>query len=461
MPYSKKGGSDRFQKASKLSQRTIVNNEKVKQKLESYSVCTHETDDEDVEEGTIPADELPQRNLDLKYALAFDGSSQEVAVDEDYPSTRVSYVQIGGVFVRLDQLRDQRDNRVIDPSAIKESYESSVINTCLPGANVTAEGFDTVTDSWRNDIFSFFESTEFTVDGSGTSILDIFNEIAKYSDKNVLVNGESRLQLDTELVEDTVNIPLSESITTTDKTLFPTDVLRLHEEVNELTNNTLALNRLMILLEHLSVAFYMKELFDRQPTAVSRSAFLIDGPLAFFGPQAWMHKPYLEFYQEIVQDIRQESDGIPLLMGIEKSGPFVDHALNIEDQLSVGTLKPLTQDYIFRHILSTESAGEGDRNVYGDETYYGRKFIYKNRNGAIFVFSIPPLDQGRPYESMDVEYDDSTYRHIGSAVKLLDQIETQLYENALIPAALAHKFASIPLSTGEKVLEVLSLDHLS
>jgi hypothetical protein len=41
-------------------------------------------------------------------------------------------------------------------------------------------------------------------------------------------------------------------------------------------------------------------------------------------------------------------------------------------------------------------------------------------------------------------------------VLLLDRIGTSLYENAMIPIALAHSFASIPLRTGTRVLTLLS-----
>jgi hypothetical protein len=39
---------------------------------------------------------------------------------------------------------------------------------------------------------------------------------------------------------------------------------------------------------------------------------------------------------------------------------------------------------------------------------------------------------------------------------LLDQIGTQLYDNALIPVALAHSFAAYPLTTSTQVLRLLT-----
>ena len=46
-------------------------------------------------------------------------------------------------------------------------------------------------------------------------------------------------------------------------------------------------------------------------------------------------------------------------------------------------------------------------------------------------------------------------------IALLERIGTGLYQNALIPVALAHSFASIPLRTGSKVLTLLTKELLS
>ena len=49
---------------------------------------------------------------------------------------------------------------------------------------------------------------------------------------------------------------------------------------------------------------------------------------------------------------------------------------------------------------------------------------------------------------------------LASTLALLDRLGTSLYEDALIPVALAHSFASIPLRTGSKVLTLLSRELL-
>lgn len=45
-------------------------------------------------------------------------------------------------------------------------------------------------------------------------------------------------------------------------------------------------------------------------------------------------------------------------------------------------------------------------------------------------------------------------------LNLLDNINTIIYKDALIPVALVHSFTSIPLKTGTKVLKILSEKYL-
>ena len=55
-------------------------------------------------------------------------------------------------------------------------------------------------------------------------------------------------------------------------------------------------------------------------------AIVVDGPLAVFGAPAWLQSVILDELRRINKVSRQLNDGQDLLMiGIEKSGDFVDH----------------------------------------------------------------------------------------------------------------------------------------
>jgi hypothetical protein len=60
----------------------------------------------------------------------------------------------------------------------------------------------------------------------------------------------------------------------------------------------------------------------------------------------------------------------PNLVGVEKSGPFVEHAHQIRDRMQPGQALILNDAYIYRNILASGSADDSGRS-YGASTYYG------------------------------------------------------------------------------------------
>ena len=57
---------------------------------------------------------------------------------------------------------------------------------------------------------------------------------------------------------------------------------------------------------------------------------------------------------------------------------------------------------------------------------------------------------------MDMEL----YTTMGRALKVLTTFESDLYQNSMIPVILAHRHASISLTPGGKVLDILAKKHV-
>src|SRR5207249_1960264 len=104
----------------------------------------------------------------------------------------------------------------------------------------------------------------------------------------------------------------------------------------------------------------------------------------------------------------------------------------------------LPDDYIYRHILTFRPS---PNSSFGRDTYYGQKFFYRTDQGQLLTITIPKADQ-RVVDPHNAGH----YPILPDTLALLDRIGTTLYEDAVIPVALAHSFASIPLRTGSKVL---------
>ena len=71
-----------------------------------------------------------------------------------------------------------------------------------------------------------------------------------------------------------------------------------------------------------------------------------------------------------------------------------------------------------------------------------------------------PRISGQPYAETGCESLDQ-YPTLAKSLAVLDDIQTRLYKDAVIPVALAHSAAALPLGTGTRVLEDLARQALS
>ncbi len=128
---------------------------------------------------------------------------------------------------------------------------------------------------------------------------------------------------------------------------------------------------------------------------VDKIAFFIDGPLAVFGPPAWLSATISTELKRINAIVQKETGKDLIIVGIEKSGEFVTHFDEIDSTETAGQLlfPPgnfvlLKDEYIKKRIHQSSSVRR-----YGQDTYFGRKFFYKTKNGARIVASIPFLNE--------------------------------------------------------------------
>tara|TARA_Y100000815_G_scaffold95791_1_gene84643 strand:- start:2784 stop:3065 length:282 start_codon:yes stop_codon:yes gene_type:complete len=70
------------------------------------------------------------------------------------------------------------------------------------------------------------------------------------------------------------------------------------------------------------------------------------------------------------------------------------------------------------------------------------------------VITVPPKAGISPYGDAAGELI-ANYPSLRVICEVLDHLQTRLYENAVIPVALAHSAASLPLGVGQSVLRAL------
>jgi hypothetical protein len=120
----------------------------------------------------------------------------------------------------------------------------------------------------------------------------------------------------------------------------------------------------------------------------------------------------------------------------------------------------LDDEFRYKFMLGNrEPAG----NTFGYETYYGQDFIYKTPSGKTFDFLIPYPFSSKELTHIDFKVEKTkieNYENLPRAIALISHLESDLYKNAVVPIALAHRFTAISFEPGGRVLDVFSRKSL-
>jgi hypothetical protein len=448
-------------------------NERIRERLARYSKPDAQLDFGRIEKLTGCADDLDQAtDPRIRYVVAVDGSNHEYEEAFDrYPSTRVLYLQIAGVFIDLQQMQEQA-GPFVSPSRIAEAIEASVVSGFLPGSFLEHQDFADPVEAFRAELFDLFATTEVQ---SGT-LLDLICEVQRYGpaedasaaqQKRVLLpkcpNSECDLNESkaARRANLTVSLKIPEQCPSCSCTLWSTDTFRVFEDFRPDASNGEVLGRVRDIVEHLVLLGVALDLERRYPWLLPETAFLYDGDMAVFGNSARMFRGLLGSWQALWQRSRRRGHQPPVLLGIAKSGYPVEHFKGIQ-RAAEAAERPLPvprrsymriDDLYMKEVLRVQSLSE---------TYYGRKFFYHAADGQHLVITVPPAE-GLAYAKQVEEGADDPARFptLRRTFEVLDRMGTHLYDDAVIPVSLAHNWAAYPLSNADKVLRVLTEQTLS
>lgn len=240
--------------------------------------------------------------------------------------------------------------------------------------------------------------------------------------------------------------------------MYLTDWLRLHEAVEEDFESTSILSRLTQVVEHLLVFNLIQTCLSNQ-TLVSlpfSMAFILDRPLAIYGEPAKLHRYILKYYHKLMQN-----KNTPLIIfGLAKSGRLKDHFELLErrmkeigEEIPKNAVMLVSDAYRFKYIQQRPKRNE----YFGQEISWGQDFLFYSKEAKKFVVSLPySVDEKKKeyYEKMIFNID--SYSTLPTVLDLINKITTDLYEDAILPVALAHRYASISLKPSKQILEMFA-----
>lgn len=458
MPYEN-------ERASKTAHSDFVKNPEVQAFLET---CEYLTLPSEVEAQNLTAVFSPpprtERPLPIELVLATDGSTYEAALHDQIPSTRLGYLKVGAVLFSLKEFSQLRQGRFVDPFKVAALQDNNTaLSFVLPSANVRLSGKTSVRDSFRAalDEQLLGEKTRFDPKNFHTSLRSTLFHLASRRPGEMGTCNPIKLKLhkcptcekgpvEVEDVLDEQHCPHCGA------PVYPSDCLRIWEEVTDYQSNQTPLSRLMIVLEHLIPIHYIRYIAQKALQALTKIAFFVDGPLAIYGTPAWLHRSIMIYLHEVNAELEKHRQPPLLIIGLQKTGQIVDYVRLIDRFLPADRLFAIEDDYRYKYILANREPSKGG---FGFETYYGQDFIFKTSQGRTFVFALPypfPSKEkpGSDFVREKIEW--ARYPTLPTAIQLLEDLQTELYRDAVVPIALAHRYTAISLQPGGRVLDLLT-----
>lgn len=457
------------ERANKASHSDIVKNPDVARFLDGCEYLKPPSDEEGramaAHFGPPPEDaaELPGQ------VVAIDGSYHETCLNEKLPNTRVGFVKVGSVLIVMREFGSLRvdGGRYVDPFRVAKLRErNDALTFTLPSANLRTKGHPTVRESFRAAVDEHLHgpATRFKKDDPSTSLRTTLFHLASLRPGSAGTADPTRLTVHSCPAcgrEDVTlyDVPEPQTCPQCRSPIFPSDCLRVWEEVKDFQPNGESISRFMLAVEHMLPAHYVRYCRDNSPESLSELVFFVDGPLAVFGGAAWLHASIMRF----LDGVNAGLDGLGykpvLIIGLQKSGQLVDHFNLIDRYVGNDSLLAVDDDYRYGRVL-------GDRphsaRGFGEETYYGQDFLYKTPSGRRFVIGLPyPFRAKLGAESGGADFvraktEIARYTELARALKLVRHFECDLYRNAIVPVALAHRYTAISLAPGGRVLDLLT-----
>ncbi|MDI9873610.1 DNA double-strand break repair nuclease NurA [Flectobacillus rivi] len=429
--------------------RRLLDSEKVKA-LQNRLKIRQQEETEDFEGAIVNKSDLTESTLQPDLVLAIDGSYLASKAENGFPGAEFGYVTVASVLIDLKLIGELEKKEFVEPKKFRETEKASTIDSVFPGCNVILDEEKDAKASLRRALFEELKSNTIFTDGE--TLLETYEHLFKIKREHFKEKNLPRSPI--EGIEEEMTYDYGEYICPhSGESLFSTDALRLHELMNTGGSNGEMFGQIMSTLEKLWLVHILRA-FERKGwlATLRRVAFVMDGPLAVFSTSSWLTK-VISYELSRLNDLQKKTNGQDLLIiGIEKSGTFFNHFIEIDttkdgvtDKFPKQSALLLNDNYIKRNIIFSEST-----KPYGQDTYFGRKLFYKAASGQKIVPVVACFDDYQ--RNIDTAYINQ-FTRLADVLNLLDQLVSNRYPNSISPLVSAHAEAAIPLNLGRRIFE--------
>lgn len=433
MAYGQIKGRKPFERASKIAHTNILNNPDVQEFVETCTLPSA-PQGETLEALQKP---LPPAEKRIEHVIAVDGGMTEVLVRKEFPSASMAFMTFGPLTLTLADLTELDFQPFIAPEDMAKLKNLQRYSLPLPSKAICAAGAASFSVGVRRQIQRFIAEKHPELMRTLQWIL--FREWLPEDQRQVWEVpqcpncGYPKIRFESGGLIEVACKNCSAAV-------YLSDSLRLYERIDDEQGAGGIMAYLLTTLEQLVIVNIIRQLLDLKPSILREILLIKDGPLAFFGVVAPIHKPV----RELMEYLSNLDNGNPLicLIGLEKSGSFVEHAALIEPTLKRGHYLLPDTEYIYKYI----QPGNPSREGFGHNTYYGAKLIFKSDRGDVFVATIPT-------RSFQVAPKFEDLLNGAEVVSVTSQLRCSMYDNALIPVVLANRLVSLADVPSSEILK--------
>ena len=440
MSYVSRRGNRPTVVASKSSHSHIINDKVVDEYLDQCQFPKTEDEVDQLDQKLI--DFTPLKSSQIKNVIAFDGGYSDVIVRKEFPSSKISFFQFGALVFTIEDLERLENKPFIAPEDMAKLKDLERQKLVVPVKNISFSSEKTLTHSIRRTINDFM--CDENVGLSEALKWIIFEEYNDPIESWTLASCPHCEGTKISLRRSEMKNDFTFSCSECTGTLYLIDVLRLHEAIDDELGAGGILGYLSSALEQILVVYILKSLLRIAPDTICETLLIKNGPLAFFGQTANLHKPMRKLcaWLEDKHDLA--------LVGLEKSGPFVEHADEISGKMKNGQVLLLDNEYIYKYI--TPGKADPDK-PYGSTSYYSSKVIYKTDYGSMYVISLPT-------KSCLLQVSKGDFHRFDEVLTNVQKLKCDMYDSSLIPVALANKLVSLSNHPSTQILHKFAVSKV-
>jgi len=432
--------------------RRILSSEKIQALQQRMHIQPAIPNAETIKRNIVALNDLPKGVVQQPdWILAIDGSHLEGHPEKGYPGAEYGVITIASVLIDLKKAAHLEKKDFISPKKFRETEKASSQESLFPGSNIVIDSEKDAKSSLRRMIFE--ELGNIRIFSDGETLLETYEHLFRIKRQfNDSHRPRNPIDDNYELIYDEGEYDCRD----TGERLFSTDALRLHELMNPSGTNGELFGQIMATLEKLWLINILRWFeISGNLNILRRVAFIVDGPLAVFSTSSWLAK-VIEIEIERINKKQKEINGEDtIILGLEKSGAFVNHFIDIDiSKEGISDIFPrqsaflLSDDYIKQNIVYSTST-----KPYGKDTYFGRKFFYKTASGQKLV---PVLacysEEQRELRTAKI----NQFPRLADVLQLLDRLVSSRYHNSISPLISAHAEAAIPLHLGRRLFEEIA-----